>query len=93
LGTKYSAVKKTQLQTGMETHEPKIDQVLVEHVLGLALQLEEQARTMLLEVLKVGSQEEILLRADRNLQLRDIQHRTIFFYSLIFIFLCGCSKV
>jgi len=49
---------------------------LAEEVLELAVRLEAQARTLLIEVFPTGTKEQILLRADRNVQLRALRIKT-----------------
>lgn len=51
---------------GKETELAKV-------VLGLAVRLEAQATTLLIETLDHGSKEQLLLRADRNLMVRALQ--------------------
>ncbi|KIM79102.1 hypothetical protein PILCRDRAFT_567574 [Piloderma croceum F 1598] len=50
-----------------------IDQLLVKRVLQLAVELETQARVLLLHTMQKGSRPEVLLRADMRLQHREVQ--------------------
>jgi len=50
-----------------------IDQLLIKRVLQLAVELETQARVLLMHAMPKGSQSEVLLRADMRLQLREVQ--------------------
>jgi potassium channel subfamily K, other eukaryote len=46
---------------------------LTDRVIRHAIELEERARHLLIEQLPVGSKAELLLKADRNVQLRDLK--------------------
>ncbi|KII87652.1 hypothetical protein PLICRDRAFT_643132 [Plicaturopsis crispa FD-325 SS-3] len=51
--------------------DEELDRYLTDRVLKLAVELEDISRTLLIDHLKPGSKERMLLRADRNLQQRD----------------------
>ncbi|KAL8291716.1 hypothetical protein RQP46_001974 [Phenoliferia psychrophenolica] len=53
--------------------EGKKKEDLAKVVLGLAVRLEAQATTLLLETLERGSKEQLLIRADRNLMVRALR--------------------
>lgn len=68
----HQSMKRLSRQTSDRKYplDDKDERAMAGLVIGLAIRLEAQARAMLIESLEVGSQSQLLLRADLSLQRR-----------------------
>ena len=63
----------TEKDPDEETEKHDFDEQLMNRIIHLAIELEERSRHLLIEHLPVGSKAGMLLKADRNVQLRDLK--------------------